>query len=95
MWQEYFIVKGIHPGRVVTHRNGTLDLRRENIPLETVKELYDNGFPYLKLTEKGKAELYTQKEDTDSKNLSDPVTELTEDNPKSKIKKKRQPSSNK
>jgi hypothetical protein len=95
MWQEFFIVTGIHPGRVVTHRHGTLDLSRENIPLETVKALYDDGFPYVKLTEKGKAELYTQKQNTDRKNLSDPVTEPPEDNPKSKIKKKRQPSSNK
>jgi hypothetical protein len=94
-WQEYFIVKGIHPGRVVTHRYGTLDLRRKEIPINIIKELFDQGFPYLKLTEKGEAELYTQSKETDSKTLPDPVNEQTDDIPKSRARKKSQPNSSK
>ena len=30
----------------------------DNIGMETCKELFDSGFPYLELTELGKKELY-------------------------------------
>ncbi len=59
MWQVYFKVKGIQPGRVVTPRHGCLDFSRRDIPFETIKELYESGFPYLALTPRGKKKLNT------------------------------------
>ncbi len=40
-----FRVVGVVPGRVVTRRHGTVDLR--TITLELAQTLYDEGFPYL------------------------------------------------
>ncbi len=58
MWKKYFKFIKLVPGRVVTHQFGTIDFREDNIPLETIKSLYENDFPYLQLTKEGKAELY-------------------------------------
>jgi hypothetical protein len=95
MWQEYFMVKGIHPGRVVTHWHGTLDFSRADIPVATIKELYEQGFPYLTLTEKGEAELYTQRKEKDSEMVTYPVAEQIKETPKPKVKKKNQSNSDK
>jgi hypothetical protein len=58
MWKRYFTFIKLVPGRVVTPRFGTIDFSSDNIPLETIKTLYEHGFPYLQITEQGKAELY-------------------------------------
>jgi hypothetical protein len=58
MWTEYFKMVKVHRGRIVTQSHGELDFSRDNIPVETCKELYDQGFPYLELTELGKKKLY-------------------------------------
>lgn len=60
MWQKYFKVIRIVPGRVVVPGTGTIDLRMENIPVELCKKLYDSGFPYLELTDLDREELYNQ-----------------------------------
>ena len=52
----YFKLNGIKPGRVVTARFGVIDFSRP-VDLETLKLLYHEGFPYLKLTSEGKKAL--------------------------------------
>lgn len=57
-WQQYFKVTGVRPGRIVTYRHGELDFRRDNIPVDVIRDLYEHDFPYLRITAKGKEELY-------------------------------------
>lgn len=58
MWKEYFKIIKLKPGRVVTALFGELDFSRDDLPLQKVKALYENDFPYLEITELGKQELY-------------------------------------
>ena len=58
MWKNYFTFIKLRPGRVVTYLLGEIDFSRDDIPLESIKLLYENDFPYLELTELGKTELY-------------------------------------
>jgi len=58
MWQEYFRFVKLKPGKVFTALLGEIDFRSDSIPLEKIKQLYDNDFPYLEITEEGKSELY-------------------------------------
>lgn len=58
MWKRYFKFIKLVPGKVVTHLFGTIDFREDNIPIETIKILFENDFPYLQITKEGKAELY-------------------------------------
>jgi len=58
MWQKYFKVVKIVPGRVVTPRFGTIDLSTPNIPLETLLALYESDFPYLEITPEGLQHFY-------------------------------------
>jgi hypothetical protein len=58
MWTEYFTLKGLKPGRVVTALFGEVDFARPDLPLEKVKALYESDFPYLEPTVKGLTELY-------------------------------------
>lgn len=46
------------PGKVVTAQFGEIDFSADNIGIDIIKSLYENGFPYLEITEEGKAELY-------------------------------------
>ena len=58
MWTDYFTMIKLRRGRVITPSHGEIDFSRDDISVETCKELYDSGFPYLELTELGKKELY-------------------------------------
>ncbi len=58
MWMEYFKVVKIKPGRVNTALFGLIDFSNPNIPLEKITELYENGFPYLEITQRGKEIIY-------------------------------------
>ena len=58
MWQKYFQVVKIKPGRVDTALLGIIDLRQPNIPLEKIIKLYESDFPYLEITDLGKQEVY-------------------------------------
>jgi hypothetical protein len=58
MWTEYFNFIKLRRGRVIVPVHGEIDFSRDDIPLEICKELFDQGFPYLELTELGKRELY-------------------------------------
>jgi hypothetical protein len=61
MWQEYFKVIKLKPGRVVTALFGELDFRNPDLPLHKIQELYENDFPYLAITPKGLEVLYGTK----------------------------------
>ncbi len=58
MWKRYFKFVKLKPGKVVTAQFGELDFSADNIGIEIIQGLYENGFPYLEITEEGKAELY-------------------------------------
>jgi len=58
MWTDYFNFIKLRRRRVITPSHGEIDFSRDDIPLETCKELFEKGFPYLELTELGKKELY-------------------------------------
>jgi hypothetical protein len=58
MWKKYFKVIKVRPGRIVTFSHGELDFNRDDIPVEICKELFEEDFPYLEITEEGKKELY-------------------------------------
>ena len=60
MWTRYFNFIKLHRGRVIVPIHGEIDFSRDDIPIETCKELYEKGFPYLELTEAGQQELYPQ-----------------------------------
>ena len=48
----YYRLVGIEPGIVITFQFGALDFR-ENLPLDVLEKLYNDGFSYLKLTKQG------------------------------------------
>ncbi len=58
MWKLYFNFIKLQPGRVITTLFGLIDFSQDNIPIEKIKALYESDFPYLEITEAGKAELY-------------------------------------
>jgi len=58
MWKQYFKFVKLKPGKVVTSQFGEIDFSADNIGIEIIKTLYENGFPYLEITEEGKAELF-------------------------------------
>ncbi|MBA4410904.1 MAG: hypothetical protein Q8S54_16470 [Bacteroidota bacterium] len=58
MWTKYFNFIKLRRGRVIVPFHGEIDFSRDDIPLEICKELFNNDFPYLELTEFGKSELY-------------------------------------
>ena len=64
---------------MITSQCGDIDFRSDNISIETIKKLYESDFPYLKITELGKKELYG----------IDPVTENTAVTEKPKAVRKR------
>lgn len=55
---------------MVTQLFGEIDFSSDRIPLETLKALYESDFPYLEITEEGKAELYGMK--TEKKQTTTP-----------------------
>lgn len=58
MWKQYFKFVKLKPGKVVTSQFGEIDFSADTIGIEIIKALYENGFPYLEITEKGKTEIY-------------------------------------
>ena len=58
MWTDYFKFVKLRRGRVITPSHGEIDFSRDDIPVETCRKLFEKGFPYLELTDKGKKELY-------------------------------------
>jgi hypothetical protein len=58
MWTDHFRFIKLRRGRVITPSHGEIDFCRDDISVETCKELYEKGFPYLELTELGKREMF-------------------------------------
>ena len=54
MWKQYFKFVKLRPGIVVTVQFGEIDFSADNIGIEIIKSLYENGFPYLKIQKKVK-----------------------------------------
>jgi len=52
MQSKNYRLKGIVPGVVHTRRFGSIDFSKE-VPETILKELHNDGFPYLELTEAG------------------------------------------
>ena len=48
----HFKLVGIEPGMVITFQFGAVDFR-ENVPLHILEKLFNDGFPYLKLSKLG------------------------------------------
>ncbi len=65
MWTKYFKIVKIRRGRVVTPSHGEIDFSRDDISIEICKELFEDDFPYLEITEEGKRELYGIEPPTD------------------------------
>ncbi|MFA5816852.1 MAG: hypothetical protein WC865_14665 [Bacteroidales bacterium] len=57
-WKDYFTLIKVQPGRIVTPRFGTLDFADPNLPVEKVQALFEDDFPYLKITPLGLEVLY-------------------------------------
>ncbi len=57
MWKQYFKFVKLKPGKVVTAQFGEIDFSADTIGIEIIKALYENGFPYLEITQQGKAEI--------------------------------------
>jgi len=72
MWKDYFKMIKLVPGRVVISGHGTVDFSRDDIPVALIKKLYENDFPYLELTPRGKEKLYGLKKDTPISTYSKP-----------------------
>ena len=58
MWKRYFKFVKLKPGRVITTLYGEIDFSADNIGIGIIQALYEDGFPYLEITDEGKAELY-------------------------------------
>ena len=58
MWKQYFKFVKLKPGKVITSQFGEIDFSADTIGIEIIKALYENGFPYLEITEEGNAELF-------------------------------------
>ena len=57
MWTDYFKLIKLRRGRVITPSHGEIDFSSDKIGMEVCKELFENGFLYLELTELGNQEL--------------------------------------
>ena len=58
MWTDYFRFIKLRRRRVITPSHGEIDFCRDDIPLETCKELFNRGFQFLEMTMGGKKELH-------------------------------------
>ena len=58
MWNDYFTLINVLPGRIVTPRLGTLDFSDPCLPVEKVQALFEDDFPYLQITPLGMEALY-------------------------------------
>lgn len=65
-WKNKYKVVGVKPGPVVTPRHGRIDLRRDDLPLKTMDELYKDKVPYLEKIHETKPETKKNSESPDS-----------------------------
>lgn len=57
LWQKYFKLVKLVPGKVIVQGIGTVDFSGD-VPVELCQQLWENDFAYLEITEEGKRELY-------------------------------------
>lgn len=76
MWRKYFTVVKVVPGRIKTPRHGLIDLASDNLNVETLRELYEEDWPYIEITAAGREFLYGEKP-TDP--IIEPVSEADPD----------------
>lgn len=62
MWRRYFKFTAV-PGVIINPKYGRIDFRRDDLSIDMLQDLYENDFPYLRITEAGKAELYGIKQE--------------------------------
>ena len=93
MWSKYFKLKGLVPGKVVTHSQGTVDFRNPNLPIEKLQKLFEEDFPYLEITPEGQRVLYGKKtvtpktpDPTQDEKPAPPMNENTYEQPKQETK---------
>lgn len=65
-WKQKYKVVGVKPGPVITPKHGTINLTREDIPLEKMDQLYAEGFPYIERIHSAEKKTKTDKESPDS-----------------------------
>ncbi|NQU87940.1 MAG: hypothetical protein HQ541_19500 [Mariniphaga sp.] len=63
MWAEYFKLIGVIPGVLIIPKFGKIDFRNPNIPVETVKAIYEADCIYIGITPAGKEKFYGVKPD--------------------------------
>ncbi len=54
MWQKYFKVVKVVPGKIVVPKVGEIDFSKENLSVDFVKNLCDSNFLYIEATVEGK-----------------------------------------
>lgn len=59
-WKQKYKVKGVKPGKIVTPKHGTIDLRKEDIPLELMDQLHAEKFPYIERIHTGEKKSKTE-----------------------------------
>jgi hypothetical protein len=57
MWRKYFRFKLV-PGVMIHHRFGKIDFRCENLDMDMLKQIVEEGSYYLELTPEGQKEFY-------------------------------------
>lgn len=62
MWQNYFRVIKVLPGKIIMPGFGQVDLSNPNIPLKRIQDLFEADCPYLEPTPLALSELYGHKE---------------------------------
>ena len=84
----------VRRGRLITPRHGEIDFSRDDIPVETCKELFEEDFPYLEITEEGKRELYGIKPTETTQTEKDMLQETVEpkDSPPNRKKNRKRES---
>lgn len=58
IWTDFFTLIKVLPGRIVSPRFGTLDFSDPQLPVERLQALFEDDFPYLKITPLGMEALY-------------------------------------
>ena len=67
MWERYFKLCNIKPGKVVIHKFGLINFADPNIPPEKVLKIYKSGCRFLELTPEGEEYLYGRKTTSNTK----------------------------
>ena len=86
MWKDYFKLVKTNPGRIITHKFGEIDFRKENLDLTVLKKLYESDFPYLELTDFGRKEFYGVEKISEI-NIMNPVPQSVEKKMRKKVKR--------